>query len=338
MGFTASCFFELAYRGSRRACFATQYTCLERHAGAVVLVSDLSDAGGICRGDMSIELKDVSYVYDSGEPFEFFALQGLTVRIEEGSFVGIVGRTGSGKSTLAEHLNGLLLPSSGEVSVDGIVARNDRAILAAIRRKVGIVFQYPEDQFFAETIYDEVAFGCRNSGFSKEQVDASVHRAMETVGLDPDRFLSLSPFQLSGGEQRRVAIASIVSMGQKYIILDEPTAGLDSGSKVAILTELESLRRCSGITIILVSHNMDEVAEFCTQIVVLNEGMVAFQGPTEDFFGNRSLVSDTGLELPESYRLAAAIGACSERFQVDEHSSNRMLDSLKAQIASRGEA
>jgi energy-coupling factor transport system ATP-binding protein len=287
---------------------------------------------------MSIELRNVNYVYDSGEPFEFFALQGISLRIEDGAFVGIVGRTGSGKSTLVEHLNGLLFPAQGEVVVDGTIVRNDRVVLAAVRRRVGIVFQYPEDQFFAETVFEEVAFGCRNYGFSKERVKESVRKAMQTVGLDPEHFMPLSPFQLSGGEQRRVAIASIVAMGQKYVVLDEPTAGLDSSSKLAILTELESLRQTANVTVILVSHNMDEVAEFCKQVIVLNEGTVAFQGSTDAFFRDAALVSQTGLELPESYRLARALKACGSDLSVNECSTGLTLDSLRMCISEQGEA
>jgi len=287
---------------------------------------------------MSIELKNVDYIYDSGEPFEYFALRGISLHIDDGSFVGVVGRTGSGKSTLVEHLNGLLFSTRGDVIVDGDVVRNDRAVLAKIRRRVGIVFQYPEDQFFAETIFEEVAFGCRNHGFSKEQVDESVRKAMSTVGLDPERFLQLSPFQLSGGEQRRVAIASVVAMGQKYIVLDEPTAGLDSGSKLAVLTELESLRQTANVTVILVSHNMDEVAEFCKEVVVLDEGTVAFQGSTDAFFRDAELVDRTGLELPESYRIARALKECGSTLVVNEGSTDRVLDSLRQCVSDPGGA
>ncbi len=287
---------------------------------------------------MPIELRNVGYVYDSGESFEFFALQDINLQIEDGAFVGIVGRTGSGKSTLIEHLNGLLFPTQGSVVIDGMEVCNKRAALAAVRRKVGIVFQYPEDQFFAETVFEEVAFGCRNYGFSKEQVEEGVRRAMDTVGLDPEHFLPLSPFQLSGGEQRRVAIASIVAMGQKYIVLDEPTAGLDSSSKLAILTELESLRQNSSVTVILVSHNMDEVAEFCKQIIVLDEGTVAFEGSTDTFFRDAELVSRTGLELPESYRLACALRERGSELAVNECSTERTLDSLRVCISRQGES
>jgi len=285
---------------------------------------------------MSIDLKNVDYVYDSGEPFEYFALRGISLHIDEGAFVGIVGRTGSGKSTLVEHLNGLLFPTRGDVIVDDEIVSNDRKVLAKVRRRVGIVFQYPEDQFFAETIFEEVAFGCRNYGFSKEQVDESVYRAMKTVGLDPGHFLSLSPFQLSGGEQRRVAIASIIAMGQKYIVLDEPTAGLDSGSKLAVLAELESLRQATHVTVILVSHNMDEVAEFCKQVIVLDDGAVAFQGPTDTFFSDVTLVERTGLELPESYRLSRALKACGSLLTVNQASTERMLESLKLSVSDLG--
>lgn len=286
---------------------------------------------------MSIELKNVDYVYDSGEPFEFFALRGINLHIGDGAFVGIVGRTGSGKSTLVEHLNGLLFASHGEVSVDGEVVSNNRAILARIRRKVGIVFQYPEDQFFAETILEEVAFGCRNFGFTEDQTLESVHKAMAIVGLDADRFLPLSPFQLSGGEQRRVAIASVIAMGQKYLVLDEPTAGLDSRSKLAVLAELQSLRQNAGVTIILVSHNMDEVAEFCSQVVVLDKGSVAFDGLSTVFFQDASLVAQTGLELPESYRLAQSLRQCGSPLMVNESSTDRLLESLQATVAGKGE-
>jgi len=200
------------------------------------------------------------------------------------------------------------------------------------------VFQYPEDQFFAETIFEEIAFGCRNYGFSKEQVDESVHKAMSIVGLDPERFLPLSPFQLSGGEQRRVAIASVIAMGQKYIVLDEPTAGLDSGSKLAVLAELESLRQTANVTVILVSHNMNEVAEFCKQVIVLDEGTVAFQGSTDAFFRDADLVDRTGLELPESYRLARALKDCGSTLTVNECSTGRMLDSLRLCVSDQGGA
>jgi len=284
-----------------------------------------------------IELKNVDYVYDSGEPFEFFALRGISLHIGDGEFVGIVGRTGSGKSTLVEHLNGLLFACHGDVTVDGEVVSNNRAVLARVRRKVGIVFQYPEDQFFAETIFEEVAFGCRNFGFTKDQIDESVHKAMAVVGLDPVRFLPLSPFQLSGGEQRRVAIASVIAMGQKYLVLDEPTAGLDSRSKLAVLAELESLRQNASVTVILVSHNMDEVAEFCSQVIVLDGGVVAFDGSSEAFFHDASLVGKTGLELPESYRLAQALRQCGSGLKVNEGSTDRMLDSLKLAVTESGE-
>ncbi|MCE5193392.1 MAG: ATP-binding cassette domain-containing protein [Candidatus Cryosericum sp.] len=286
---------------------------------------------------MPIELRNVDYVYDSGEPFEFFALRGISLRIGDGEFVGIVGRTGSGKSTLVEHLNGLLFASRGDIIVDGEVISNNRSILARIRRKVGIVFQYPEDQFFAETVFEEVAFGCRNFGFTEDQIDESVHKAMAIVGLDAVRFLPLSPFQLSGGEQRRVAIASVIAMGQKYLVLDEPTAGLDSRSKLAVLAELELLRQNASVTVILVSHNMDEVAEFCSHVIVLDGGVVAFDGSTEAFFHNASLVGRTGLELPESYRLAQSLRQCGSSLKVNEGSTDRMLDSLRLAVANMGE-
>ncbi len=285
---------------------------------------------------MSIELKDVDYIYDSGEPFEYFALRGINVAIQEGTFVGIVGRTGSGKSTLITHLNGLLFPSSGDVFVDGERVCNNRSVLASTRRKVGIVFQYPEDQFFAETVYDEIAFGCRNYGFSKAQIEESVHAAMNSVGLDPARFMALSPFQLSGGEQRRVAIASIIAMGQKYIVLDEPTAGLDSSSKLTVLTELEALRQNRNVTIILVSHNMNEVAEFCQQVIVLHEGTVAFQGQTDMFFRNAELVQKVGLEVPESYQIVEALKRHGNQWAINERSGRRLLDSLRSSIAEPG--
>ncbi|MFZ2413225.1 MAG: ATP-binding cassette domain-containing protein, partial [Candidatus Cryosericum sp.] len=188
------------------------------------------------------------------------------------------------------------------------------------------------------TIFEEVAFGCRNYGFSKEQVDESVRKAMGIVGLDPERFLPLSPFQLSGGEQRRVAIASVVAMGQKYIVLDEPTAGLDSGSKLTVLNELESLRQNANITVILVSHNMDEVAEFCKQVVVLDDGTVAFQGSTDAFFRDEELVERTGLELPESHLLARALKDCGSTLTVNECSAGRMLDSLRLCVSDLGGA
>ncbi len=200
---------------------------------------------------MSIDLKNVDYVYDSGEPFEYFALRGISLRIDDGAFVGIVGRTGSGKSTLVEHLNGLLFSARGDVIVDDEIVSNERTVLAKVRRRVGIVFQYPEDQFFAETIFEEVAFGCRNYGFSKEQVDESVHKAMSTVGLDPERFLSLSPFQLSG--ENSVAWPSPRSSRwvRSTLYSMNPPRGSTLAPSLAVLTELESLRQTANVTVIL---------------------------------------------------------------------------------------
>lgn len=248
---------------------------------------------------MSIELKNITYRYMKSTPFEHLALQNINIEISQGEFVGIIGHTGSGKSTLVQHLNGLLKPDSGEVLVDGanLSARGNQAKLA--KRKVGMVFQYPEHQLFEETIFADIAFGPRSLGCEQAEVEKRVRYAMEFVGLDYDTFAQRSPFQLSGGQMRRVAIAGVIALKPEYLVLDEPSAGLDPRGREEIFSQIVRLYKETGITVIMVSHNMEDVARMASRLIVMNKGQVALDGSPRDIFKNASAsLQEAGVDVP----------------------------------------
>lgn len=257
---------------------------------------------------MSINLTNVFYTYMTGTPFERQALNDVSVSIEKGEILAIIGHTGSGKSTLVQHLNGLLKPSSGKVTIDDIdiSGRGDEAKKA--RQQVGMVFQYPEHQIFAETVYEDIAFGPRNRGFSAEEVDKQVHEAMAFVGLDFDTFAKRSPFQLSGGQMRRVAIAGVVAMNPDYLVLDEPSAGLDPRSRNAVFKEILALHKERGIAIVLVTHSMEEAAKYANRMLVINKGKILFDGkPAEIFSQHKDELVAVGMDEPQVYKLSALL-------------------------------
>ena len=221
---------------------------------------------------MSIEIKNVTHIYMEKTPYEKTALDDVSLVIEEGSFTAIAGHTGSGKSTLMQHVNGLLSPDRGSVYIDGMdISKKNKAALAA-RRSVGLVFQYPEQQLFEETIEKDIAFGPRNFGFSEEEIQKRVREAMEFVELDYEQYKDKSPFELSGGQMRRVAIAGIIALKPKYLVLDEPTAGLDPRLKANLLAKIKKLHDKEKMTIIMVSHNMDDIAKLADKVAVMNGG------------------------------------------------------------------
>ncbi|HHT84987.1 MAG: energy-coupling factor transporter ATPase [Bacillota bacterium] len=246
---------------------------------------------------MPIEVRNLTHTYMKGTTSEVTAISGIDFRVDDGEFIGLIGATGSGKSTLIQHLNGLLRPTAGNVIVDGVDIWSKGVSLKQIRRKIGLVFQYPEQQVFEETVYDDIAFGPRNLGFSQTETEERVKKACTLVGLDRD-LLSRSPFELSGGQVRRVAIAGILAIQPKVLILDEPTAGLDPKGRAEILDNIKQLHE-SGMTVILVSHNMDDVARLCERVMVLDRGKLVADGPAREVFSQREFLESMKLKPPE---------------------------------------
>ncbi|MDD6054691.1 MAG: energy-coupling factor transporter ATPase [Clostridiales bacterium] len=252
---------------------------------------------------MSITVKDLSYVYNPKSPYETVALDGITLEIKTGEFVAVCGRTGSGKTTFVQHLNALVTPQSGELVVEGLnlTEKNKklrREMLKKLRGKVGMVFQYPEYQLFAGTVYEDVAFGPTNMGLSKEEIDDRVRTAIKAVGLDFERISHQSPFEISGGEKRRAALAGVLAMNPNILVLDEPTAGLDPLGKEEILNLVVKLNKENGLTVIMVSHDVNEVYEYTDRTIVFSQGKVLFNMATRDLF-TRVDVANYGLEEPQ---------------------------------------
>lgn len=246
---------------------------------------------------MPIEVRDLTHVYNKGSVSEAVALSHVSFRIEDGEFVGLIGPTGSGKSTLIQHLNGLLKPTEGRVLIDGHDIWEKGMSLREVRQKVGLVFQYAEQQVFEETVWDDIAFGPKNLGLSPSEVDARVKDAAAMVGLTPE-LLRRSPFELSGGQLRRVAIAGVVSMKPKVLVLDEPAAGLDPRGRDEVLTRVERMHE-SGMTVILVSHNMEDVARLCQRLLVLHNGSLVADGTPREIFSKAEFISEVGLRAPD---------------------------------------
>lgn len=247
---------------------------------------------------MRIVIDNVSYTYKAGSPFESIALKEVNLAIEPGEFVGLIGHTGSGKSTLVQHLNGLLLPTEGNVFVGDLDIISNKGNLRQIRQRVGLVFQYPEHQLFEETVFADVAFGPKNLGLEPEEIERRVKKALEMVRLDYDSIKDRSPFALSGGQMRRVAIAGVLAMEPQVLILDEPTAGLDPMGRDEILEEIAKMHDALGITVILVSHNMEDVARYAGRVVVMDRGQIAMDGTPREIFSQVEQLQSLGLGVP----------------------------------------
>lgn len=242
--------------------------------------------------------KNLIYGYSKGTPFEKGALKDVTLSFEEGDIVAVIGHTGSGKSTLLQHLNGLLKPDSGDVLFEGVSIFSSKEALRQCRFNVGLCFQYPEQQLFESTVYSDIAFGPTNMKLSRDEIDKRVRESLSFVGLTED-YLEKSPFDLSGGEKRRVAIAGVISMRPKVLILDEPTAGLDPLGKKNLLKLIKDYNETTGSTVIFVSHNMDDVAAIADKVIVMNEGKVAMEGTVDSVYSQGEKLSELGLDIPE---------------------------------------
>lgn len=258
---------------------------------------------------MPIQVKNLTHTYSEGSTFQATAIRNVNLTIEDGEFVCIVGHTGSGKSTLVQHLNGLLKPTSGTVLVDGEDMFAEGADKRRIRQKVGLVFQYPEYHLFEETIAKDIAFGPKNLGLSPEEIDSRVRRAMAHVHLDYDKYANRSPFELSGGQMRRVAIAGVLAMEPKVLILDEPAAGLDPRGRDSILGMIRDLHAAGGVTVVMVSHSMDDVAALATRMIVMSKGSVVATGTPREIFRQADMMQSIGLGIPEAAQLCAKLRA-----------------------------
>ena len=252
---------------------------------------------------MSIEVKGLTHIYNEGLPHESVALEDVTFSAQDGQLVGIIGHTGSGKSTLVQHLNGLLKPKSGSIVVGGTDITSDGVVMRDIRKKIGLVFQYPEYQLFEETVAKDVAFGPANLGLSEAEIDECVKEAIEMVGLDYEKVKNVSPFELSGGQKRRAAIAGVIAMKPEVLILDEPTAGLNPKAHADILNMVETIHRKSKNIIFLVSHNMNDIARMSDKVLVMNHGRLVMDGTPADVFSREEELKSMGLALPDSMEI-----------------------------------
>lgn len=281
---------------------------------------------------MSIQIEHLNYVYDPKSPFANRALDDVSLTIEDGDFFGIIGHTGSGKSTLVSHLNALIrvqtkLNPDCVLRVSGIDLAAKKPDLKALRERVGMVFQYPEYQLFADSVRDDVAYGPRNLGLSAEETDVRVREAVRLVGLDYDEIAERSPFELSGGQKRRVAVAGVIAMRPEVLIMDEPTAGLDPRGKHEILALVREIKK-SCPTIIMVSHNMDEIAECCNKVAVLGEGKIMGVFTPAELFSRRELIHSLGLELPTVTECAAFLAERMPGVRPDTLTEEELLDEL----------
>lgn len=252
---------------------------------------------------MPIVMEGVYHTYQPKTPYEMHALKDVNLEIAEGEFIGLIGHTGSGKSTLIQHFNGLLKPSTGRVIVDGTDLSAKGTKLKEVRQKVGLVFQYPEHQLFEETVFADIAFGPKNLGLPEAKIAKRVRKSMEMVALDYDTYKDASPFVLSGGEKRRVAIAGVLAMEPKYLVLDEPTAGLDPRGRDEILAQVVRLHKEEGLTVILVSHSMDDVARFASRLIVMHDSQIIYNAEPRQVFTQYETLQKVGLDIPTVTKL-----------------------------------
>lgn len=282
-----------------------------------------------------LETQNLTYKYSVGTPFEKVAIEDISISVEKGDFIGIIGHTGSGKSTLVQHLNGLLKPTSGTILLDGKDIHSDKNFTRQARFKVGLCFQYPEYQLFENTVYEDIAFGPKNMKLSKEEIKERVLRAAEFVGVRSD-MLQKSPFDLSGGEKRRVAIAGVMAMQPEILILDEPSAGLDPNGRKVISEMIEQYRKNTGSTVIVVSHSMEDVAESADKVLVMNKGKVEYFASVDEVFSNAEHLVEIGLNIPEITKVFLALKKQGYDVRTDIYSVNEAKAELLRLFKERG--
>ena len=277
---------------------------------------------------MPIQVEHLTHTYMTDSPFAATALEDVSLTIEDGELIGLLGHTGSGKTTLVQHLNGLLKPTSGRVVVDGLDITEKGVSLLEVRRRVGLVFQYPEYQLFEETVAKDVAFGPKNLGLSEQEVDQRVRFAQREVGLAYDEIAQRSPFELSGGQMRRVAIAGVLAMRPGTLILDEPTAGLDPAGRRSILGMIRELHAAGGLTVVMVSHNMDDISSLATRLVVMSRGRMVLTGEPRQVFQHRELLSSIGLGIPQAAELTQQLIAEGYPLPADLYTPEEVAEAL----------
>ena len=277
---------------------------------------------------MPISIEHLTHTYMPGSPFASVAIHDVNLTIEDGELIGLLGHTGSGKTTLIQHLNGLAKATEGRIVVDGLDLTEKGVSLLEVRRKVGLVFQYPEYQLFEETVAKDIAFGPKNLGLPQEEIDRRVRLAMQQVGLEYDQIADCSPFDLSGGQMRRVAIAGVLAMQPKVLILDEPTAGLDPAGRRSILNMIRSLHAAGGLTVIMVSHSMDDISTLPTRLVVMSKGELVLTGTPREVFMQQELLESIGLGVPQAAQLTHALRAEGYDLPEDLYTLEEVRDAI----------
>ena len=284
-----------------------------------------------------IRTENLTYTYSQGTPFEKTAVKDVNIEIEEGELVGIIGHTGSGKSTLIQHLNGLIKPTSGKIFIDGVDIHDKDIKLRDVRFKVGLVFQYPEYQIFEETVYKDIAFGPTNMGLDEGEIDKRVRETAKLVGID-DSLLNKSPFELSGGQKRRVAIAGVMAMRPKVLILDEPTAGLDPRGREMILGQIKHYHEETGSTVLLVSHSMEDMARFAQKILVMNKGEVFCYDTPPAVFARADEIAAIGLSVPQITKVFSMLRSRGIDIRGDVYTIEFAMKTINEYLAAKGKA
>ena len=281
---------------------------------------------------MSISVKNLNYIYNPGMPGETVALDGVSFDVTDGTVLGVIGHTGSGKSTMLQHLNGLIKPDSGYIYIDGRCITDGKTRMTDIRRRVGLVFQYPEYQLFEETVEKDVGFGPKNLGLDEEEIAKRVKHALELVGFDYEEVRGMSPFELSGGMKRRAAIAGVIAMEPAVLILDEPTAGLDPASHRDILSMIRRIHEDMGVILIFVSHNMDDIVEMSDRVIVMSEGKIALEGTPEEVFSHEEELTGMGLGLPSAREIMDEISAAVPGFDSKALTTEKAAEDIRKYI------